>query len=75
MSPDSLLPSGDVPAPRRADDTRDRLLHAAERLFAERGFEGTSMRAVTQAAGSSVSAVERTTERPRIELASKKARM
>jgi AcrR family transcriptional regulator len=32
------------------------LLDAAEQIFAERGFEGASMRAVTQAAGSSVSA-------------------
>lgn len=37
-------------------DTKERLLDAAERLFAERGFEGTSMRAVTQAAGAAVSA-------------------
>jgi AcrR family transcriptional regulator len=37
-------------------DTKQRLLDAAERLFAERGFEGTSMRAVTQAADTSVSA-------------------
>lgn len=37
-------------------DTKERLLDAAERLFAERGFEGTSMRAVTQAADASVSA-------------------
>jgi len=37
-------------------DTKERLLDAAERLFAERGFEGTSMRAVTQAADTSVSA-------------------
>jgi AcrR family transcriptional regulator len=36
--------------------TKDRLLDAAEELFAERGFEGTSMRAVTQAADASVSA-------------------
>jgi len=36
--------------------TKQRLLDAAERLFAERGFEGTSMRAVTQAANASVSA-------------------
>jgi AcrR family transcriptional regulator len=32
------------------------LLDAAERIFAERGFEGASMRAVTHAAGASVSA-------------------
>lgn len=37
-------------------ETRLRLLDAAERLFAQRGFEGTSMRAITQAAGTSVSA-------------------
>ncbi len=37
-------------------ETRERLLDAAERLFADRGFEGTSMRAITQAAGTSVSA-------------------
>jgi AcrR family transcriptional regulator len=36
--------------------TRERLLDAAERLFAERGFEGTSMRALTQLAGTSLSA-------------------
>lgn len=36
-------------------DTKERLLDAAERLFADRGFEGASMRAVTQAAGASVS--------------------
>ncbi len=37
-------------------DTKERLLDAAEQLFAERGFEGASLRAVTQAAGTSVSA-------------------
>ena len=50
---------GDLAAgPRRRDseDTKERLLDAAERLFAERGFEGASLRAVTQAAGTSVSA-------------------
>ena len=41
---------------RDAAETRRRLLDAAERLFAERGFMGTSIRAVTQAAGVSVSA-------------------
>ncbi len=40
----------------RGADTRERLLDAAERIFAERGFEGASIRAVTQAAGASVSA-------------------
>ena len=37
-------------------DTKERLLAAAERIFAERGFEGASLRAVTRAAGTSVSA-------------------
>ena len=55
-------PSALAPEARRAvtsaeaGSTKERLLDAAERLFAERGFEGTSMRAVTQAAGVSVSA-------------------
>lgn len=40
----------------RGAGTRERLLDAAEQIFAERGFEGASMRAVTQAAGASVSA-------------------
>ena len=39
-----------------ADTTKDRLLDAAELLFGEHGFRGTSMRAVTQSAGVSVSA-------------------
>lgn len=36
--------------------TRERLLDAAEQLFGEHGFEGTSIRAVTEAAGTAVSA-------------------
>ena len=49
-----------IPAsPQDATDecaTKTRLLDSAERLFAERGFAGASLRAVTQAAGTSVSA-------------------
>lgn len=41
---------------RDANATKERLLDAAVRLFAEKGFQGTSVRAVTQAAGTSVSA-------------------
>jgi len=41
---------------RSQRDTKQRLLDAAERLFAEHGFEVTSMRAVTQAAATCVSA-------------------
>ena len=50
----NLLP--DAPVDVEALDTKDRLLDAAERLFAVRGFVGTSMRAVTQAADAAVSA-------------------
>jgi len=39
-----------------SEATKARLLDAAERLFVRRGFEGASMRAVTRAAGTSVSA-------------------
>ena len=54
----SAEPSRARSAERRRDpeDTKERLLEAAERLFAQRGFEGTSLRAVTLAAGTSVSA-------------------
>ncbi|MBW2313849.1 MAG: TetR family transcriptional regulator [Deltaproteobacteria bacterium] len=45
-----------APRRRNPEDTKERLLDAAERLFADRGFEGASLRAVTQAAGTSVSA-------------------
>jgi len=36
---------------RSASDTRSRLLEAAERLFAERGIDGVSLREINQAAG------------------------
>jgi AcrR family transcriptional regulator len=37
--------------------TRDRILDVAERLFGERGYAATSTRAVTEAAGANVAAV------------------
>src|ERR1700728_1069403 len=38
-------------------DTRTRILDAAEHLFAERGFRGTSVRAITDLAGANLAAV------------------
>ena len=38
-------------------DTRTRILDAAERLFAERGFRGTSVRAITDLAGANLAAI------------------
>jgi TetR/AcrR family transcriptional regulator, regulator of cefoperazone and chloramphenicol sensitivity len=38
-------------------ESRERLLEAAERLFAERGFTGASVREITSAAGCNVAAV------------------
>lgn len=40
-----------------AQPTRDRLLDAAERLFAEHGFDGASMRTITADAGANLAAV------------------
>jgi AcrR family transcriptional regulator len=44
-------------APDVSPDTRQRLLDAAERLFASRGFEATSLRHVTAEAGANLAAV------------------
>jgi AcrR family transcriptional regulator len=43
-------------ATERSRETQERLLDAAERLFAERGFDRTSLRALARAAGTSLSA-------------------
>ena len=44
-------------APAHAPDTRERILDAAEPLFAARGFAGTSVRDVTESAGANLGAV------------------
>ena len=38
-------------------DTRTKILDAAERLFAERGYRGTSVRAITDLAGANLAAI------------------
>jgi AcrR family transcriptional regulator len=48
-----MRPATDVPAL----DTRDRILDVAERMFAEYGFELTSLRALTTEAGVNLAAV------------------
>lgn len=53
---------GAPPDPRAAssatpDDTRSALLVAARRLFAQRGFDGASIRAITREAGANLGAV------------------
>lgn len=45
------------PAEAAQAPTPSRLLDAAERLFGERGFDGTSLRAVAEAAGANIAAV------------------
>jgi AcrR family transcriptional regulator len=45
------------PAPPHPPGTRERILDTAERLFAERGFAGTSVREITDAAAVNLGAV------------------
>ena len=42
---------------RRASDTRQRILDAADQLFGQHGYRATSMRPLTEAAGVSLAAV------------------
>jgi AcrR family transcriptional regulator len=42
---------------KQRKSTRERILDAAERLFAERGFDGASLRAITSGAGVNLAAV------------------
>lgn len=51
MSPHSRPPPPAVPAPAAAPDTREQLLAAAERLFAQRGYAGVSVRMIAADAG------------------------
>jgi len=56
-----LKPDPDIPMALRAvkppHETRTRILDAAEELFMQHGFEGTSMRALTTRAGVNLAAV------------------
>jgi AcrR family transcriptional regulator len=45
------------PSASRAADTRERLFLAGERLFAERGFDGVSVRDIVQEAGANLAAI------------------
>ncbi|KAA1427799.1 TetR/AcrR family transcriptional regulator [Nocardioides antri] len=56
---DSVSPPGNAPSrgSRRADDTRARLLHAAEATFSAKGFHGTTTRDIARAAGISPTAL------------------
>ena len=50
--------NGDLePRAGEGGDTRQRLLQAARKILAEKGFDGTSVRAVTEAAGANLGAV------------------
>jgi TetR/AcrR family transcriptional regulator, regulator of cefoperazone and chloramphenicol sensitivity len=46
-----------APAGSRGDETRERLLEAALRIFGELGFEGASTRALADAAGANLAAI------------------
>jgi AcrR family transcriptional regulator len=48
------IPLGEVDLQR---DTRDRILDAAEKLFAQQDYDGTSLREITEYAGANVAAV------------------
>ncbi|MBD3871308.1 MAG: TetR/AcrR family transcriptional regulator [Acidobacteria bacterium] len=43
--------------PQEAEETRERILSTAQKLFSEKGFEGTSVRDITTEAGCNVASV------------------
>ncbi len=53
----AAAPRGRSAAPSDEEGTRERLLTVAERLFAERGFNGVSVRALTAEAGVNLASV------------------
>ena len=44
-------------SPRSTVDTRTELLNAAERIFAEKGYDASSLRAITQQAGANLASI------------------
>src|SRR5690348_12137034 len=46
-----------VPATAPADSTREKLLEVAEQIFAERGFDGATVREICLRAGANIAAV------------------
>ena len=46
-----------VVRPQEAEDTRERILIASQKLFADKGFDATSVRDITTEAGCNVASV------------------
>lgn len=54
---ESLETTGSPPGGEPSRETRERLLDAAEHLFAERGIDGASLRTITREAGANLASV------------------
>ena len=52
-----VLAKREAPASTRGEDTRERLIEAAIRIFGELGFEGASTRMLADAAGANLAAI------------------
>lgn len=53
-----MVESAPAPNFRDEDNTRDRLMEAAVRLFGQHGFDGVSTRVLTEAAGANIAAIK-----------------